>query len=314
MSWRSIIQNTARTFLLVTSIAVMGFASVDTPAPSSTQELWDGEDYSRNAILQYEWAKKFFFDHHALKSDAKVLDIGCGNGINTAKIAALTPQGQVIGIDKSPSMVTKARQNSPKYPHLSFQEKDATDMAFYEGHRDYFDVVVSLVTLHWIADQPTVLKGIFTTLKPNGVAYLRLCSKGGDPIQDIADKLSQTAEWRQHFASFIDPMNRFSVAEYEKLLHQQGFSIVKIDDVEDKDRLDNIMALKQQLKSWLPHYHHLAKQKTALAEAFLAAIVSMYMQDHPVQDDGSITLYDHYLEVIAQKTIPDATSPGLDSH
>jgi hypothetical protein len=42
-----------------------------------------------------------------------------------------------------------------------------------------------------VKDQLTVLKGIHQVLKPEGQFYLKLSSKGGDPIQDIADALSK---------------------------------------------------------------------------------------------------------------------------
>src|SRR5450432_300223 len=73
----------------------------------------------------------------------RILDVGCGPGQLTARIAA---SGAVpLGIDKSPAMVAQARQN---YPSLKFQLVDTVDFRASEP----FDAAFSNAALHWMLD------------------------------------------------------------------------------------------------------------------------------------------------------------------
>ena len=53
-----------------------------------------------------------------LRGNERVLDLGCGDGKITAKIANLVPEGWVIGIDFSPEMIKFAQEHYPakEYP------------------------------------------------------------------------------------------------------------------------------------------------------------------------------------------------------
>ncbi|HSJ17631.1 MAG TPA: methyltransferase domain-containing protein, partial [Solirubrobacterales bacterium] len=70
---------------------------------------WDAEVYHRVSDPQFEWAKEVLA-RLDLRGDELVLDAGCGSGRVTALLAERVPDGRVIGIDASESMVAKARE------------------------------------------------------------------------------------------------------------------------------------------------------------------------------------------------------------
>lgn len=70
---------------------------------------WDPSDYEKNSSAQ-ERAAESVLSGLKLRGDESILDIGCGDGKVTAKIAALVPQGKVTGIDSSPEMIDFARK------------------------------------------------------------------------------------------------------------------------------------------------------------------------------------------------------------
>ena len=86
-----------------------------------------------------------------------LLDIGCGNGAVSALLAGNIPDGSVVGIDSSESMIESAKQRFPvsMYLNLNFCVMDAAHRNF----TDKFDVAFSNASLHWIKDQLSVLKG-----------------------------------------------------------------------------------------------------------------------------------------------------------
>src|SRR5690606_26324067 len=55
----------------------------------------------------------------------RILDLGCGTGQLTAKIAV--SGAKVVGIDRSPAMIDQARK---QFEHIDFQEADAHDFHF----------------------------------------------------------------------------------------------------------------------------------------------------------------------------------------
>ena len=93
------------------------------------------------------------------KPGERVLDIGCGPGHLTHKIAE--HGASVVGLDSSPEMIGQARQN---FPHLHFTLQDATAMEF----EDEFDAIFSNAALHWMLDPEAVIQGMARALRACG--------------------------------------------------------------------------------------------------------------------------------------------------
>lgn len=263
-------------------------------------EQWVADDYVANSLLQFKWAKKFFFDRFKWNGNEVVLDIGCGDGRLTQLVSKYVPNGSVIGMDSSESMIQHATQKYPAeiFPNLSFELSHAANDGFYNKYNSKFDIIVSFHSLHWVDKQLEVLKGIKTALKPDGKAFLRLTSKGWDPIQEIADNLIITSKWQEHFTTFRDPINRFSKEEYQNLVNAAELIPLRIEEVFENDTLSSVETLSKQIKSWLPHIKHLT---ASLQSEFLKDVVTTYLIQTPPDEDGTIHLYDCYLEVEVRK-------------
>lgn len=257
-------------------------------------ENWIAEDYVANGLLQFKWAKKFLFDRYTWSGNEQILDIGCGDGRITNLIAKCIPSGKVLGIDCSMSMIHYAREKYCDYPNLRFELAQATDSFFYEDHVSQFDLIVSFHCLHWFEDQNAVLMGIKKSLKPEGKAFLRLTSKGWDPVQEVADELIKSEKWGLHFTTFKDPVQRFNIEEYSTLVRNVGLELIEIREAIENDLLQNPAVLAKQIKSWLPHIKHLPAE---FQEEYLDDVVNAYLMKVPPKEDGIIHLYDCYLEV-----------------
>jgi ubiquinone/menaquinone biosynthesis C-methylase UbiE len=113
-----------------------------------------------------------------LTSGARVLDIGCGTGIPTAR--QLVAAGcEVTGIDISPVMLDLARRNVPEATYL---QRDAVDVDTSLGH---FDAVVAFFSLLMLPRREivTTLERIGELLAPAGWLALGMVEADLDDVE-----------------------------------------------------------------------------------------------------------------------------------
>jgi SAM-dependent methyltransferase len=88
----------------------------------------------------------------------RILDLGCGDGILTEKIAAAG--ASVVGVDAAPDMISAARKRG-----LDARVMDGEGLSFSKE----FDAVFSNAALHWMkADPDAVIAGVARALKQGG--------------------------------------------------------------------------------------------------------------------------------------------------
>ncbi len=138
------------------------------------------------------------FQPRDLEDGFTYCELGCGNGVSTAALAQLFPQGQFIGVDFSPEHVANASGLAADagLDNVSFREVDFRDLA----NQDLPDF--DFITLHgvyaWI-DPPTRdgLRQFYgAKLKPGGFLYVSYNAMPGwsalAPLREMV--LSRTLE------------------------------------------------------------------------------------------------------------------------
>jgi len=95
------------------------------------------------------------------------LDLACGTGDLTRRLAAKYPDAQIIGLDLSESMLARARTRFAPAGRIQFQQGDMgrTGLA-----ADSVDIVTGGYALRNAGDLDEVLAEIFRILKPGGIA------------------------------------------------------------------------------------------------------------------------------------------------
>lgn len=128
---------------------------------------FDGNRYQEASAHQKEWGNRLI-DELDLSGGERILDLGCGDGALTARLARFVPHGQVIGIDSSAGMIDAAVNH--RADNLSFALKDINDL----DYADEFDVVFSNAALHWVKEHSSLLVNVHRSLKDGGIARLRM--------------------------------------------------------------------------------------------------------------------------------------------
>jgi arsenite methyltransferase len=104
----------------------------------------------------------------SLKSGEVVLDLGSGAGFDCFLAASrVGPQGKVIGVDMTPEMLDKARENLRKgnYKNVEFRLGEIENLPVADSS---VDVIISNCVINLSLDKPRVFKEAYRALKPGG--------------------------------------------------------------------------------------------------------------------------------------------------
>ncbi len=155
----------------------------------------------------------------ALKPGETVLDLGSGGGFDCFLAAKkVGDTGNVIGVDMTPDMVSKARRNAQKggYRNVEFRLGEIERLPLADNA---VDVIISNCVINLSPDKPQVFREAFRVLKPGG----RLA------ISDIVATAVLPEEIRRDVALYTGCMAGASlIAELEGILHAAGFERVAI--------------------------------------------------------------------------------------
>jgi trans-aconitate methyltransferase len=175
-------------------------------------QTWNPESYARDAAFVpglaggvLEWL--------AAQPGERILDLGCGDGQLTQRIAAAG--ASVVGIDASPEMVAAARARGVK------ADKGPAGKLPYPSHT--FDAVFSNAVLHWVRDQDEMLSQVRRVLRPGG----RFVAEMGGHGNIAAIRVAFAAVLARHgFADLGDRGNYYPTPEaYTRRLERHGFTV-----------------------------------------------------------------------------------------
>ena len=124
------------------------------------------------------------------KSPGYVVDLGCGPGNLTARLAERWPDAFVAGVDSSPEMIEKAR--SVAVPgRLEFL---LADLRKWQPHRPV-DVLISNATLQWVPRHMDLLPRLVSTLVPGGWLAFQVPGNYAEPSHRILRSLAADERW-----------------------------------------------------------------------------------------------------------------------
>lgn len=202
---------------------------------------FDGEKYKRSSKHQKEWGNSLISEL-SFRGNEKILDLGCGDGALTEKLAQLVPDGMVLGIDASEGMIATA-QNHVK-PNLFFKQMDINTIDF----RNVFDVIFSNAALHWIKDHERLLKNSFKALKNKGILLWDFAGDGNcSNFFEVIRELIQSEKYNPYFSDFEWPWYMPTKSEYEKLVAASGFSSYSIIEI----NRDRFFSNKDEMIKWI---------------------------------------------------------------
>jgi ubiquinone/menaquinone biosynthesis C-methylase UbiE len=158
----------------------------------------------------------------ALSPGQTVLDLGSGGGIDCFLAARRVGlEGKVIGVDMTPEMLEKARENKEKLA-ASNTEFRLGEIEHLPVADEEIDVVISNCVINLSTDKPQVFREAFRVLKPGGkLAVSDIVTDGSLPDAVKAD----LSAWAGCIAGAWD------VADYVQAITEAGFVEVSVTPV-----------------------------------------------------------------------------------
>lgn len=178
---------------------------------------WDGATYDRISAPQHAWGREVL-ERLPLRGDETVLDAGCGSGRVTELLAERLPQGRVIAVDASPSMVAAARERLGARADVRTMDLEELEL------EEPVDAILSTATFHWIPDHERLFARLHGTLRPGG----RLVAQcGGEGNVRGTRAAAEAVGAREPFAPYMcgwdGPWNFSSAELAEERLRAAGF-------------------------------------------------------------------------------------------
>ena len=182
----------------------------------STAQIWDPASYARNARFVSDLGSPVV-DLLAPKPGERILDLGCGDGVLTKKLADLGCE--VVAVDSSLPQVEAARKLGLNAFAISGEELQ------YQ-YKEEFDAVFSNAVLHWIRRADVMLGGVYRSLKPGG-RFVAECG-GHGCVHKIRTALVQALDRRGFDGEARVPWYFPTPGDYATRLERAGFRVDSI--------------------------------------------------------------------------------------
>jgi trans-aconitate 2-methyltransferase len=170
---------------------------------------WDAAAYDRLPIPMTGWGLAVL-ERLPLRGGERVLDAGCGTGQVTAALRERLPDGEVIALDASASMLERARERLGD-ERITYLMHDLLEPIRIEP----VDAILSTATFHWVPDHDRLFANLAAVLRPGGHLTAQ-CGGAGNiaAVEAAARELGRDVAEDKVFATPEDTTKRLEGAGF----------------------------------------------------------------------------------------------------
>ncbi len=260
------------------------------------EQIQDGVDHKKKSKTQYK-AAKALLQYVDIPKNARILDVGCGDGKITALLASQIPDGQVIGVDISDKILKYARDDfEDRYWNLSFIRGDAEELPYYNE----FDAVVSFTALLWVANHEKALASMARSLKVGRCFINAMPCDLPKEFKDATHEVMEMEAWKPYFQNLNTESNWLDLETYAGMLKKAELEPIRIVATMRNEFCEGKVGLQRYVKQWFTYLRNLREEE---GEAFLDHVTTRYLEISGQKKNEKISFGMQYLEAIARKGI-----------
>ncbi len=214
-----------------------------------------------------------------------VVDLGCGTGSATRRLAARWPQAEVTGVDGSAAMLAQAQADAEAAPgaRLRWLQADIGDLAAWAPPVPV-GLIFSNAALHWLPDHAALFPALVSRLAPGGVLAVQMPRNFDAPSHRLIHDTARDGPWRARLAHLLTPP---PVAEPAVWIDRLApvVSALEVWETEYQQLLTGPDPVKEYTKgTWLMRF--LQALPPDEAAAFEAAYAARVREAYPPRADG----------------------------
>lgn len=150
----------------------------------------------------------------SIKPNLRVLDLGCGTGELTRRLADMLPDSEVLGIDSSAEMLDKSA--------VFAREGVRFEHRFIEDVEGEWDLIFSNAALHWVENHAELIPRLFEMLAPGGRLAVQLPSSHTHPAHRSIIEIALEEPFREVLNGWTRTSPVLSIEAYAELLFRAG--------------------------------------------------------------------------------------------
>ncbi len=206
----------------------------------------------------------------------RVVDLGCGTGELTRRLADALPESEVLGLDSSPQMLEKARPWS--HGGLRFESGDQSELA------GSYDLIFSNAALQWSKDHRALIPRLFDCLNSGGQIAVQVPSNH----DHISHRVYREIAALEPFTRLLHGFNRRSpvlpIEAYASLLFEAGATDILVFEKVYTHVLDDADAVVDWISgtALVPYFERLPAEGRAQFEAAIRRRMAEELPGSPV--------------------------------
>lgn len=180
-----------------------------------------GKEVIKDMNRHHEVISNFSMESISLPDDAKVIDLGCGGGVNIEKFLKRCPNGIVDGLDYSGLSVAESVRRNQKAVdsgRCHVYEANVLDIPLDDG---IYDLASAFETIYFWGDLKKAFSEVYRILNDDG-RFMIACDTDGNNPND------------QKWVNLFDDINVYSKDELVTILKEVGFEDIDIFHKEDE--------------------------------------------------------------------------------